>query len=53
MCDGKEPVEVQGGGYGDVTIMEIGTMEGCEVEFLIGVAVVEVKRIIGGDEGAG
>ena len=40
MCDGKEPVEVWGGGDSATTIMEFWTMEGYAVGFLIDVAVV-------------
>ena len=49
VCDGKEPVEIWGGAYGDATIMELLTMERYAVLFLIGVYVVAVISIIGGD----
>ena len=53
MCDRKEPVKVQGGGSVATTIMEFWTMEGYAVGFLTGVAVVEVRGILGGDKGSG
>ena len=37
------------GGYGAATIIEFWTTEGYAVGFLIGVAVVAVRRILGGD----
>ena len=46
MCDGKEPVKIQGGRYVAVNIMEFWTMKVYAVGFLIGVAVVEVRSIL-------
>ena len=43
-------MEVWGGGYGSVNIMEFWTMEGYAVGFLIGVYLVAVIRILGGDK---
>ena len=37
------------GGAGAATIIEFWTMEGYAVEFLIGVAIFEVRRILGGE----
>ena len=53
MCDGKEPVKIQGGRYVAVNIMEFWTMKVYAVGFLIGVAVVADIIILGGDEGSG
>ena len=46
-------MELWGGGAGAATIMEFWTMEGHSVGFLIGVAEVLVRSILGGDEGSG
>ena len=46
-------MEMRVGRYGATNIMGFWTMEGYTVVFLIGVAVVAVIRIIGGEEGAG
>ena len=46
-------MEVKGGGSSVVTIMEFWTMEGYNIGFLIGVAVVVVRSILGGDKGSG
>ena len=48
LCDGKEPLEVRGGGSGAATIMELWIMEGYDVGLLIGVAVFVVIIILGG-----
>ena len=53
MCDGKEPVEMWRGGAGATTIMEFWTIKGYDAGFLIGVDIVAVRIIIGGDKGAG
>ena len=53
MCDGKEPVEVGGGGADAAIIMNFWTMEGYAIGFLICAAAVAVRSILGGDEGAG
>ena len=44
---------MRGGVSGAVTIMEFWTMEGYNIGFLIGVAVVVVRSILGGYKGAG
>ena len=46
-------MKLRGGGDVATTIMEFCTMEVYYVGFLIGVAVVEVISILGGDEGSG
>ena len=51
MCNGKEPVEDQGGGTGAANIMEFWIMLICAVGFFIGVAVVVVRNIIGCNKG--
>ena len=52
MCDGKESVEVRGGVSGATNIMEFWIMEVYSVGFLIGVTVVAVRIILGGDKGS-
>ena len=49
MFNGKEPIEVRGEVSGTTTIMEFWNMEGYAVGFLIGVAVVAVRSILGAD----
>ena len=46
-------MELWGGGYGAATIMAFWTMEGYAVGFLIGLNLVSVRIIFGGDKGAG
>ena len=46
-------MKVRGGAAGAATITEFWTMEGYSIRFLIGVAVVAVIIILGGDKGAG
>ena len=53
MFNGKEPVEVRGGVSSAAAIMEFWNMEGYDVGFLIGVAVVVFRSILGVYEGAG
>ena len=51
--DEKEPVEMWGGTCDAATIMEFWTMKGYTVVFFIGLPVVTVRRILGGDEREG
>ena len=51
--NGKEPVEVRGGGAGAATIMEFFSMEGYSTGFLIGVAIVAARLLIGDEKGLG
>ena len=44
---------MRGGGSGAPTIIKFWTMEGHSVGFLIGVAEVLVRSMLGGDEGSG
>ena len=46
-------MEVREGGAGAANIIEFWTMEGYAVVFLIGVAIVAVRIILGGDKVAG
>ena len=48
--NGKEQEGVREVGTGATTIMKFWTSEGYAVDFLIGVAVVVVKSILGGDD---
>ena len=44
---------MQGGVDGAANTMEVCTMEGYSVRFLIGVAIVAVRSILGGDKVSG
>ena len=46
-------MEVRGGGYGAMTIMEFWTIEVYDVGFLMCVAIVVVRSILGDDKEVG